>query len=375
MAFYRTQPSTCCPECFADPWLRDYIKEISTEIGTCNYCRGQRQSLVPVDELTHLFENLLSYYEYDEGHPLDTGDLLIWMIQDDWEVFTDDMFNSKRAADLLDEIMESQWDDDSGLPPVRANDVYIRKVRKWSHDTLDESWEEFSRQVKEDPNCELIFGGDADFHDFLIREQILGNRTLDLPAGTILYRARLGYIRGTDNDHHPFSGSAIGAPPPDKADPGRANEKGRVVLYCADQKETAVAEVRPARGEYVSVAELSVQNELRIVDLSGDHDWPNPFTTEYLAYEVEFARLLYAFAEELAKPLRRREDVNDYLPSQRLAQLFEQAGVDGIRYPSAMAPEGTNIVLFNPQLVEIGDSELVEISDVHVEYREYHQFW
>jgi len=189
------------------------------------------------------------------------------MIQGDWEVFTEDMFDSGRAGTLLEEIMESQWDDDSGLPPVRAHDLYLRKVKKWYHDTLDDTWEEFSQQVKEDPNCELLFRGDVDFHDFLIHEEILGNRTERVPAGTIFYRARLGYIRGTDNNHCPFSGSAIGPPPPDKARAGRANVEGQVVLYCADQKETAVAEVRPARGEYVSVAELHTQRELEIADL------------------------------------------------------------------------------------------------------------
>jgi len=102
--------------------------------------------------------------------------------------------------------------------------------------------------------------------------------------------------------------------------------------------------------------------------LSGDHNSPNPFTSENLAYDVEFARLLYAFAEELATPLRQKDDVIDYLPSQRLVQVFKNAGVDGIRYPSAMAPEGTNIVLFNPALVEIGNSELFEVKEISIKY-------
>jgi hypothetical protein len=140
------------------------------------------------------------------------------------------------------------------------------------------------------------------------------------------------------------------------------------VLYCADQEQTAIAEVRPARGEYVSVAELHTWQELRLADLNATTEWPNPFTTEHLSYEVEFSHLLEALADELAKPLRRRDDVADYLPSQRLAEFIEQAGIDGIRYPSAMAPGGTNIVLFNPLLVKNGPSKLVEISDIWIDY-------
>jgi len=367
MACSRPRTRTCCPECFAYPWLRDYIREISTKIGTCKFCRRRKRPIVPVDALTELFANLLTYYVYDiEGDPFDSRGMLICMIQEDWEVFAADMIDSGRADKLLEDIMESWSDDDSGQPPVQANAYYTRG--KWYHDTLADTWDEFSQQVKEEPNCELLFHGDVDFHSFLIHEEILGNITVELPAGTLLYRARLGYDREAEGDYRPFSGSDIGAPPSCKASAGRANTKDQVVLYCADQKETALAEMRPARGEYVSVAELSVRNELRIADLSRDHDWPNPFTSQSLSYDVEFVHLLYAFAKELATPLRHKDDVIDYLPSQRLVQVFKQAGVDGIRYPSAMAPEGTNIVLFNPEVVEIGDSELIEITKINIEY-------
>jgi hypothetical protein len=39
-------------------------------------------------------------------------------------------------------------------------------------------------------------------------------------------------------------------------------------------------------------------------------------------------------------PLRSRDDPTG-VPSQKLAKLIEEAGADGIRYPSAMAPGGT----------------------------------
>ena len=39
---------------------------------------------------------------------------------------------------------------------------------------------------------------------------------------------------------------------------------GKPVFYCADQEGTAVAEVRPARGEYVSVAKVSAIKELNL---------------------------------------------------------------------------------------------------------------
>jgi hypothetical protein len=265
--------------------------------------------------------------------------------------------------------MESGWDDDSGEPLVGATDPYVRVTAKWSHDTLADIWETFSEQVKRDPAHQLEFR-DPEFHDFLINEDLLGRVTARLPPGTLLYRARLGFIPGADGVARPYSGPDIGAPPPDKAHAGRANQEGRVVLYSADQEQTAIAEVRPARGEYVSIAELHVRKELSILNLGTGPEWPNPFTAASLPYEVEFAELLHAFAEALARPLRRKDDLADYLPSQKLAELIERAGLDGIRYPSAMAPDGTNLLLFAPDSVTIGRSRLIEVLETQVQYHE-----
>src|SRR5262249_55595986 len=155
--------------------------------------------------LTEFFANLLTYYVYDiEGDQFDSRGMLINLIQEDWNVFAEDMINSERADKLLEDIMTSWSDDDSGQPSIQAHDYYTRG--KWYHDTLADTWDEFSQQVKEDPNCVLLFRGDVDFHSFLIHEEILGNITVELPAGIVLYRARLGYVRGSEGNYLPFSG-------------------------------------------------------------------------------------------------------------------------------------------------------------------------
>ena len=152
--------------------------------------------------------------------------------------------------------------------------------------------------------------------------------------------------------------------------PGRANAKGKVVLYCANRENTAVAEVRPARGEYISVAEVHTTKDLDLLDLSAELEWPNPFTDDSVNYRVEFAGLMAGFAEELSRPLRSRDDTTDYIPSQKLVDLIQKERTDGIIYPSAMEPTGTNVVLFDPTAVQIGLSRLVEILDMRVQYQD-----
>lgn len=297
---------------------------------------------------------------------MEHGTAIIDLVQGDWELFSERLIETDGAGRLLEAIMHSGWDDDSGEPLLGASDPYIAHHRHWSHDTLVDIWQQFADEVKSDPTLPLKFH-DTDFDEFLIHEELMGCRTVRVPAGTVLYRARLGFVRGSEGDE-PFGGSAIGAPPPEKACPGRANAMGKVVLYCADQEDTAVAEVRPARGEYVSVAEVRGAGELEILDLVTEPEWPNPFTDDAVSYWVEFAGLLAAFAEQLSKPLRSRDDPADYIPSQKLAGFIQTARVDGIRYPSAMAPRGTNVVLFDPSVVHIGASRLVEIVEMKVEY-------
>jgi RES domain-containing protein len=323
---------------------------------------------VSVSILYKAFENLLSSYHPADGDALEYGTPIIDLIQEDWEVFSERLIEADGAGRLLEAIMRSGWDDDDGEPILGASDLYVADHRRWSHDTLDDLWQQFADEVKLDPTRPLKFR-DADFDEFLIHEDLMGRRTVQVPSGTVLYRARPGFVRGPGGDE-PYWGAAIGAPPPENAGPGRANAKGKVVLYCADQEGTAVAEVRPARGEYVSVAEVRAARELNILDLVKEPEWPNPFTDDAVSYWVEFAGLLAAFAEQLSKPLRSRDDPADYIPSQKLAEVIQTARVDGIRYPSAMAPGGTNVVLFDPSVVHIGTSRLVEIVDTKVEYRQ-----
>jgi len=92
----------------------------------------------------------------------------------------------------------------------------------------------------------------------------------------------------------------------------------------------------------------------------------NPFTEESLAWYVEFNQLLGRFAEALSTPLARSDDIADYRPSQKLCEYVEKLGYDGVRYPSALAENGVNIVFFDPAQLDILDSRLVEVTAITV---------
>ncbi|ANB72610.1 hypothetical protein AYM40_26830 [Paraburkholderia phytofirmans OLGA172] len=347
----------CCPECFAHEWVREYARDRSNGIGACDYCGASGVKVIDIDVLYEPFRNLMQLYAPSDDA---SGEMLIYAIQWDYEVFEDGLYCSDGAAGLLEDILATGWDDDSGESPVRAHELYRRS---WTGPTMLDEWNEYCAAVKEHPRRKPRMP--------MLFDEELGRQEADVLPGAILYRARLGFtqIGGTIEPH---AGVGIGAPPAGKAKPGRANRLRQVVLYVADQEPTAIAEVRPARGLLVSVAEVHAVRSLRLVDLNKPVRPSNPFADDVPRYELELEHLLRAFGEELSRPLRRTDDEHEYLPCQKLVERIRKSGLyDGIRYPSAMAPGGSNIVLFDPELVTIGASRLVEIREIDVAYVDF----
>lgn len=348
----------CCINCFDHKWLRDYVCDNSKVVGNCDYCQHKGVPLIAAGKLYDAFKNLMQLYtpSYDEN-----GEMLSWLIQWNYDVFEDSFYVSGNADRLFEDIMEAGWNDEDGEPLVRANDLYKRRSSLWTHTTMVEAWEEFCCQVKQDPTHEPSLPP--------LFEEDLSRMEASLSHKAILYRALKGCEIDKDCNMQPYRGTRIGAPPSDKADPGRANTKGEVVLYVAEQETTAVAESRPWRGLLVSVADINPIRDLRLVDLSVQPLSENPFIDESPQCESEFVELLMAFGEELGRPLRREDDIQDYLPSQKLVRRIRESGFyDGIRYPSAMASNGSNIVIFDPGLAHIGSSKLVEVHEVAITY-------
>lgn len=349
---------TCCQNCFSDEFLKQYIVEHSTAKGECDSCGAEETSLIEASELAGFFHNLLSMYEEAESY--EVGERLISRVQGDWSVFNEDAFDEDSQGDLLEEIANSDWDDDSGESPINANALY-QIHRGWLHATHEERWEQYCSDVRDDPDQTFPFEEylAEDFHQL----------SVTLPKGTTLFRARRGFKPGEYGERHAFAGDEIGAPPTELASQGRVNVKGQRVLYCTDQDATAVAEVRPARGFYVSVATMTLNREVRILDLMQPLKI-NPFLTETLKWDVEIQALLASFAEEMSRPLERDDDQSHYLPCQRLGDYIREAHYDGIRYPSALNPDGTNVVFFDPTVADVSGSKLVTITEIRVTYED-----
>jgi RES domain-containing protein len=349
----------CCKDCFDDAWLRQQVERLARETGPCGYCGLENGDLVEVSELSGHFENLLTLYAPSNSP---RGDPLYYLLQDHWGIFNEQLFESGGAATLIEDIMLGCWDDDNGEPPVDANELYIQKGSDFDY---IERFEEFLQNAKETEKV------DPDFPEVL-REDIWRFEEI-IAADTILYRARVGYQCEQAGVKVPWAGPDIGANP--TGPPSRANRTGKVVLYCADRQATAISEVRPARGRLVSVCELGLRKDLRVLDLRRGLKALNPFLVEdgLLPYWLELEDLLDRIAWALSKPLERDDSPSDYRPSQNLSEFAEDLGFEGIHYPSAMDEQGTNLVIFDPAKCVIRQSQLVKITALTIEFTD--QLW
>jgi len=168
----------------------------------------------------------------------------------------------------------------------------------------------------------------------------------------------------------------------DRATEGRANPKGVPVFYSALDKQTAIAEVRPWVGSYVSYGRFATIRELRLVNCTDNSMGKRDLKTvlEYSRNEPEPSErekwVWHDIDEAFSEPVSRDDDSADYVATQILSECFRNTGFDGICYRSSVSStDGINVVLFNLDDVELIDTGLVKISKLTVEFKESDGSW
>jgi hypothetical protein len=82
---------------------------------------------------------------------LDVGDLILNMLDEDWNIFSDDLGDEERGHLLLS-IANNDWDDDSGEPPLSLHELYTRREH-WGHTSQADLWSEFCSEILDDPEA------------------------------------------------------------------------------------------------------------------------------------------------------------------------------------------------------------------------------
>lgn len=193
-----------------------------------------------------------------------------------------------------------------------------------------------------------------------------------IPAGTHFCRAQVAHSNRDDRHAGPMPEPALPQrmmPRPDAASEGRANPEGIPRLYMADNRHTAIAEVRPWIGSLVSVAILRTTRDLKVLDCRADDGGIMFFEHEPDEAEREGA-IWTQVARAFREPVLRGDDRAGYAATQVIAELFEHQGYDGILYGSGFGKGSTNVVLFDTTAAEIVACEIHAIRDVTLDHHE-----
>jgi hypothetical protein len=207
-----------------------------------------------------------------------------------------------------------------------------------------------------------------------------------MPKGSILFRAQHGCASGnqqTENGEEvaidvPLSSSWM-LPTAQHAGDGRANAKGIPFLYTATDPDTALAEMRPWLLAKLTLVELTVLKNCRLIDCSLnitpgviaelDHRFFDGTNVEPNTAKKEsgvWGDIGYHFS----KPVDRSEQELDYLPTQVLAESFRDAGYDGIVYKSLLNKHGKNIVFFDTAIAKITRYRLFKLRSIEHQFDE-----
>jgi hypothetical protein len=223
---------------------------------------------------------------------------------------------------------------------------YISSSERWFRfKQLIEVIKYQSRFVLQEPNKSLV--------DSII-QLVLDQFNSVIPAGSKLYRARINEtsFESKDDKEKPFPPEKMGPPPNHLATSGRINPEGISYLYCADESDTAGAELRPWKGAYLTIGEVELKQDVPIVDLTKE------------CKDISWAMFYYDFSDMFSIQWPPELKLN-YLVTQYFSEHFKSIGFRGIKYKSAFNNGGINYSLFYKEDYVISETYCIETTEIN----------
>ena len=360
----------CCPHCFSNRYIQQYIKENCEEIGDCSYCKSSESHLISLKEMgMHLRDCIEKAYEgcddgtgvmYDsedkmylgpDGEEATTYSIREILI-DEESIFNEDTIETSLIDDLFENLYsyrDIQKGADDPFDDIDSQNWVIKDNLYGSEQTrVFHAWESFKHIIKHysrffDPQGFNIRGEylnrmDPYIYDFII----------DISIGTKFYRARKA-----DKSLLPIEAiepySQMGPPPAIDAKTNRMSPAGIPYLYLASDRETTLKECRIHNGEKAVIAEFVSTEELQILDLSENKYFATDsiFNPEYDHDDTWMNDFWRSFVKEISEPVSddKEDHTYEYAATQLVAEYYKTKGYDGICFKSSVG-SGKNYVFF-----------------------------
>ena len=215
-------------------------------------------------------------------------------------------------------------------------------------DSYPESLDTHSRKLLRSKNITTFL---SEFFGLSVKEQLshIGSRLI-IPAGTVLYRAR---VLSADED--PASPKTWGPPPDGMRKTGRFNSKEQKVLYVATSDVWLPREINVDVGSHYHVAKFEATKDFDVLTLLKNDD-PINTILHIIAMSLSKDDVLLPKEEAAIAALKREIiDVRDYIPAggvffvrnelndlykwtNKIFNLALLANKNGLRYCSAYLP-------------------------------------
>ena len=339
----------CCVNCFRDHVLRDRIESLNFK-GNCEFC-GETEIFIydfaKWNDIQDALLTIMSLYEPDTvvGH---AGHSMAYELTDRWRLFN---LQEEITAQLLNVMYRETADgvfEGYDLESLLRGHVRLKEAE--TSMMAEHDWEKFADHLKYRNRFFVSF---IDIDE--LAKLISCTRTI-CKSGTVLTRARIaedskGYAPGPD----------MGAPPTGLAGNGRINPVGISELYTTVGNDdvaddTALHEIRAGMHDYVTFGKITLDKTITVADLSRISEIsPFDIDAEDLLLFAANLEILDGMARDIAKPMRRGDNLLEYIPSQYIAEfiksLDEEHGgpYDGVMYNSTLRKNGVNLCLFAPE--------------------------
>lgn len=340
-----------CHKCFDDTGISDFIKA-EGKLKGCDYCKSKAKSHEISEVIEHINNCICTEYE-------DPANSMGW----DGREGGYQGASTYDSSDLLDEIGLYIENDDLRELVV---DNLVHEL--WCHRepyqlTTDEEliygWERFSKTVKH--KCRYMFLKHEKVEQERSLDKVLVSRILDiladlfinhdmvvtLKSGKKIYRGR-----PIENDSFPMDLENLFSPPPELSKSSRMSPAGIPLLYAANEKETAIAEIGLKNSDVV-ICKFEVLSDIQIVDLTKVPPVPSFFS--HLSSRFSRPELIFLnnFLRDFIKPITKdgREHI-EYVPTQIVSEYckynLKHKGkpIKGFAYPSSKHQDGISYCLF-----------------------------
>lgn len=367
-------PVSLCSNCAKHPSLCEFVQSDS-EKGLCGVC-GKNGAKVfnpdRPDELSTRIKALCRFYfdEFEYNSHWGGSSIQELLCEEDNPIIHAN--GPHLLNDLFGELVEGQPypDHDSGIGLYEGFDSHGSRLLQRS---IQNQFPSKLSEIISRLNSENFYAVEPEVAKLV--ENFARELEGEVKEGEVWFRARRGIAKRYQVTNlagweskivaHPYTAHEIGALPPPRASAGRMNRQGVSVLYLAEDKETAICEIRPDPGDQVSSGGFRAKRRLRIAN----------FDCDIASFSISDERLdqfaeIFHLNRLMSTPVIRDEK-HRYSVTQILSEVLISNGFDAVTFQSSVA-KGRNLCAFNPVDFEFVDgfSEVTGIREVRYETSE-----